>query len=211
MAYLIFGNLGKLISVVLLILGGLVTHSAEAYVQVIVGRQASPTTGHRVRGPGVNPHLELLLSPLYAAAPLISEHLADLRASGLTDETVAGQKLRTVPPAMLPSLLGFDIPEVRSAYLIPFPDPRGGWMDHVRMKVFPPYKGRRGDTVKYLQPRGSGVRLFFPLARLDAALHSDVPLWCTEGRKRPSRWPRSDCPPSASPGSTLGTVQAPPT
>ena len=58
-------------------------------------------------------------------------------------------------------LLGMRSPGVRSAYLIPFADPAGGWMHHVRMKVFPPLKTTMG-TIKYLQPRGSGVRLYFP-------------------------------------------------
>ena len=39
--------------------------------------------------------------------------------------------------AMIDQLLGFPAPKITSAYVIPFPDPRGGWMDHIRMKVFP--------------------------------------------------------------------------
>ena len=79
-----------------------------------------------------------------------------------------------------------------SAYLLPFPDPRGGWMDHIRMKVFPPFKpkktkkGTKGTpgTVKYLQPPRSGVRIYFPLATLDAVLHSADPLYVVEGEKK---------------------------
>src|SRR5262245_11680357 len=109
--------------------------------------------------------LDLLLSAVYDRAGLHPEHLADLRRSGLTDETLRAQKIRSVPPDMIDPLLGFKIPSVRHAYLIPFADPRGGWMPHVRMKVFPTLKGPTG-TVKYLQPRGSGCRVFFPLATL---------------------------------------------
>lgn len=36
---------------------------------------------------------------------------------------------------MIGRLLGFDIAEIRSALLIPFPDPAGGFMDHVRMNA----------------------------------------------------------------------------
>jgi hypothetical protein len=100
----------------------------------------------------VTPHLEFLLSPLYDRAPLASEHLADLRRSGLADTTIARQRFLSLPPVMVGRLLGFDVPAIRSAMLIPFPDPGGTFMDHVRMKVFPPLKGRRGRTIKYLQP-----------------------------------------------------------
>jgi hypothetical protein len=127
-------------------------------------------------------HLDFLLSCLYDDF-LAPDHLADLQKSGLTDETIALQKIRSVPPAMITPLLGFEAPAVRHAYLIPFPDPRGGWMDHVRMKVFPPLSTDEG-TIKYLQPRRSGVRIYFPLATLDAVLRSADPLYIVEGEKK---------------------------
>ena len=44
--------------------------------------------------------------------------------------------------------------------------------------------------MKYLQPRGSGVRLFFPLATLSAVLTSDAPLWSlSRARRRARRGP----------------------
>jgi hypothetical protein len=131
----------------------------------------------------VNPHLDFLLSVLYDKDPLDPGHLADLRKSGLRDETLTAQKLRSVPPSMIDLLLGFATPKVVSAYLIPFADPRGGWMDHIRMKVFPSVVTKQG-TIKYLQPRRSGVRLYIPLATPERALHSDEPLWCVEGEKK---------------------------
>lgn len=130
----------------------------------------------------MNPTLEFLLSRAYDGA-LAPEHRADLRKSGLTDETIRLQKIRSVPAHMIDRLLRFDPRGVVSACLIPFPDPHGGWLDHVRLKVFPTLTTERG-TVKYLQPRGSGVRLFFPLATLDAVLTSDAPLWFVEGEKK---------------------------
>lgn len=130
----------------------------------------------------MNPHLDFLLSCIYDGSTLHPEHLADLRKSGLTDETIAGQKIRSVPPGMIDQLLGFPAPKVVSAYLIPFPDPRGGWMDHIRLKVFPPITDE--GTIKYLQPRRSGVRIYFPLATLDAVRHSADPLYGVEGEKK---------------------------
>jgi hypothetical protein len=130
----------------------------------------------------VNPTLELLLSALYPGA-LAPEHRADLEKSGLTDATIQQQKIRSVPPWMINRLLGFRTPKVTSAYLLPFPDPRGGWMDHIRLKVFPSFTAKTG-TVKYLQPRQSGVRCYFPLATLGAVRHSADPLYLVEGEKK---------------------------
>lgn len=127
--------------------------------------------------------LRLLLSLVYPGS-LAPEHLADLRRSGLTEETIRLHRIRSVPPMMIPQLLGFDISAVLSALLIPFPDPTGGFMDHVRIKVFPSFRGKHGDTVKYLQRRGSGVRLFFPLSTLHVVLSGIDSLWLVEGEKK---------------------------
>jgi hypothetical protein len=126
--------------------------------------------------------LQHLLSRAYDGA-LAPEHLADLRKSGLTDDTIASQLIRSVPPHMIPQLLGFDAPKVTSAYLIPFADPRGGWLDHVRLKVFPSITTDTG-SIKYLQPKRSGVRIYFPVATLGPVLHSADPLYVVEGEKK---------------------------
>lgn len=132
----------------------------------------------------MNPHLEFLLSVIYDGSALHPEHLADLRRSGLTDETIARQKIRSVPPSMIAPLLGFDAPKVVHAYLLPFADPCGGWFDFVRMKVFPTITTSKG-TIKYLQPRRSGDRIYFPLATpLAAVRHSMEPLYLVEGEKK---------------------------
>ncbi|MGH9893011.1 MAG: DUF3854 domain-containing protein [bacterium] len=84
---------------------------------------------------------------------------------------------------MIGRLLGFEASGVVSAYLIPFPDPRGGFMDHIRVKVFPPIVTADG-TIKYLQPKGSGIRLFFPRATLTMEFGGNSPLWLVEGEKK---------------------------
>src|SRR5262249_10166848 len=38
--------------------------------------------------------------------------------------------------------------------------------------------------IKYLQPRRSGVRIYFPLAALAAVLHSAEPVYLVEGEKK---------------------------
>src|SRR5262249_36090608 len=139
-------------------------------------------TGHE-GATSVNPALSFLLSSVYAG-DLAPAHLADLRKSGLTDETIRLQRIRSVPIHMLGQLLGFDVLAIQSAMLLPSPDPGGGWMPLARVKVFPPLKDAKGHTTKYLQPRGSGPRLFFPLATLAETLHGDAPLWLCEGEKK---------------------------
>ncbi len=143
---------------------------------------------------------ELLMSAVYGGA-LHPLHLADLKEqpTPLSDETIRRQGLRSIPPAMIRQLLGFDIPSVTSALLFPFADPRGGWMDHIRMKIFPSLMretGRGGkkktETIKYLQPRASGVRLYFPLATMRAVCESMEMLWVCEGEKKGLRVAQRD-------------------
>lgn len=131
----------------------------------------------------MNRHLELLLSKAYPGA-LAPAHLEDLRASGLTDETIHAQSIRSVPPAMIAPLLGFDLDGVQSALLFPFPAPTGGFMDHVRLKIFPALKDKDGHRTRYLQPRGVPPHVYFVAGCLRAVLHQDEPLWIVEGEKK---------------------------
>ena len=141
-----------------------------------------------LRDQGMNPAaiLRLLLSPLYSGA-LAHEHRADLEKSGLSPETIRLHQIMAVPPDLIAPLVAFredPLREVRSAMLLPYPTPAGGWMEHVRVKVFPPFTGRDGHLVKYLGPRGWPPRLFFPLATLPAVLRGDGALWLVEGAKK---------------------------
>jgi len=131
----------------------------------------------------VNPHLELLLSPVYDGA-LAPKHLADLRKSTLTDEMIREQFIRSVPPVMIPYLLGFDLSGIQSALLFPFRAPEGGFMDQVRMKIFPALTDSKGHSVRYLQPKRSPLRLYFVARCLRRVLEGDEPLWITEGEKK---------------------------
>src|SRR5262249_43933162 len=81
-------------------------------------------------------------------------------------------------------LLEFPTPKVRSAYILPFPGPQGGWMPHVRLKIFPPFQDQRGRMVKYLGPRGLSPRLYFPIPTTATVLGGHEPLWVVEGCKK---------------------------
>ena len=136
----------------------------------------------------MNPHLEMLLSNVYPGS-LAKVHRDDLKKYPISDATIAQQKIRSVPPNMIQHLLGFDPPGVVSAMLIPFADPAGGWMDFPRVKVFPTLerirgKGKKRETIKYLQPKASGARLFFPLATMETVCTSLAPLYVYEGEKK---------------------------
>jgi hypothetical protein len=112
-------------------------------------------------------------------------HREDLKKSGLSEELIKCHRLFSIGPNTLERLLGFSTRGADSGMVIPFPSPLGGgFIDHIRVKVFPPLKDAAGHTIKYLQPRGSGLRLFFPLQTLKNALTSGDPLWLVEGEKK---------------------------
>jgi len=79
---------------------------------------------------------------------LQAEHLADLRGSGLTDETIVQHRIFTVPPSLIGPLLGYEATEVLSAYLLGAPRIRRSVLSPQDLRSF---KGSNG-TVKYLQP-----------------------------------------------------------
>jgi hypothetical protein len=133
----------------------------------------------------VNPHLAFLLGR-GATGYLAPEHLFDLeQKSGLTRPTITDSFIRSIPPSMIDRIAGFRVPTaVTSAYVIPYPDPAGGWMSHVRMKIFPSITEGDGPSIKYLQPPRSGIRVFFPIATMAAVIGTDADLWCIEGEKK---------------------------
>jgi len=140
------------------------------------------------------------MSPVFENAELHPDHQADLDRSGITPETRRLQKIRTIPPYMIDLVLGFTAPRVRSAYIIPFASPRGGWMDHAKLKVFSEEGTAevRGDRVeqhreryrynsgarKYLVRKAAPPRLYFPLGTISAALEGQEPVWIVEGMKK---------------------------
>jgi hypothetical protein len=137
--------------------------------------------------------LKFLLSPIYSGA-LAPEHRDDLQKS-VTDDTIQLHGFRSVPPSMIRPLLGWDSPRIRSAYLLPYPDPlqpdRMAWLDHVVLRLFPPFRPldahgqpTRG-TIKYAQPKGTPPRLYFPRLGLVKVLSDpDIPLFVVEGQKK---------------------------
>ena len=97
------------------------------------------------------------------------EHLADLRASGLTDETIRAAGVYSIRPSDIDHFFLRRVPsEIQSALCFPY---QGGTF--ARIKLLPPL-----GKMKYAQPPGSGARLYTPFA-VDGG-----PVFVTEGEKK---------------------------
>ncbi len=109
-----------------------------------------------------------------------SDHLADLRKSGLTDDTIALMNVYTVCPGDISRVLGWDPKEVNSILAFPYPNTDG----FVRYKIFPAFKDKDGHTVKYLQKKGTGAHLYILQPVEEVLRNPSVPLAITEGEKK---------------------------
>jgi hypothetical protein len=117
---------------------------------------------------------------------LLPEHLADLRRSGLSDETIARCRFYSVnddrsaerilqakpPPGLVPALA------------IPFAGPGGYLNGYARLKPDNPRLDEHGKPVKYESPRGVSNRAYFPPDTLPVLADPGVPLVVTEGEKK---------------------------
>lgn len=111
---------------------------------------------------------------------LFPEHLADLRKSGLSTQITAAMRVYSVPTSEIQKLLGFAPIGVESALVFPYPGNNG----FSRLKLFPPQQDEEGRTVKYLQPKGSGVHLYVLPQVAKALSNPAAPLYITEGEKK---------------------------
>jgi len=110
-------------------------------------------------------------------ANLISIHLAHLRRSGLTDETIAQAGISSVAPQDLRRILGYLPKGFVSAYQIPYST------GFCRWRLF--YEN--GDGRKYLQRKGSGNHLYIPPAVKQKLSDPAMPLYIVEGEKKALR------------------------
>ena len=111
------------------------------------------------------------------------EHLADLRKSGLRDDTIAQLKISSARPSDIPKLIGFDPPHVTSALVFPYPGEDG----FCRLKVFPSYRDKDGHTIKYLQRPKSGLHLYCPPLAEKVLKDPTISLRWTEGEKKSAK------------------------
>lgn len=123
-----------------------------------------------------------------AALNLCARHLADLRNSGLTDETIASSGIYTEESLdVLKDKFGFKAYKkgMGSAMVIPFRTADGGDADFHRIKPTTPRKiGKSNKPAKYESPPGRGNRIYFPLGVSDTLRDSSRPLFIVEGEKK---------------------------
>lgn len=113
--------------------------------------------------------------------PLQDHHLADLRASGLSEETIQASRCYSGQEPTVRELLGFGVgpglvfefPDTENDKGVPFvqvkPDTRPEWM----------------NGAKYISPKGSGCRVYVPpILPADRLKNPRVPLYVTEGAKK---------------------------
>ena len=118
---------------------------------------------------------------------LHSDHLADLRKSGLSDETIEMMECYTARPVDIPKLLGWNPEKVKSAMVFSYFGHDGKPNGFYRLKVFPPHKDKDGHAVKYLQRKGTTPHLYI-LPPIQKILNDpSEALIITEGEKKAAR------------------------
>lgn len=115
-------------------------------------------------------------------------HLADLRASGLSDAMIAAMHVESVTnPVLLRTLLiRPTLPDDMSGLVIPYL--HTSEQDRcLRAKLFPPMPDGNGGTVRYLQARGSELHVYFPPGVETLLVDPTRPLLITEGEKKSAK------------------------
>ena len=98
------------------------------------------------------------------ALPLTSRHLAELRDSGLTDETIATAGLRSLDnPVEIARLLHWDRAAKRlgSCLIFPYHSLSGEYTGLSRIKPGHPRRNKDGKACKYEQPRNTPPQPYF--------------------------------------------------
>ncbi|MGE3803391.1 MAG: DUF3854 domain-containing protein [Gemmataceae bacterium] len=113
--------------------------------------------------------------------------LQDLRGSGLSNATIVRNGIRTTFDAdEIFSLLGCG-PNSQAALgglLIPYRNLKGEVNCFARMKPHNPVKDAKGRVAKYLSPKDSGLRAFFPAECVDDLREGGGAVDITEGEKK---------------------------
>src|SRR5882724_2007457 len=93
-----------------------------------------------------------------------ADHLADLRASGLSDETIKAAGVYSLRPRDMALFFNLrrGVPtEIKTALCFPY---QGG--EFARIKLFPPL-----GKMKYAQPPKTGARLYRPFEITDSSVY----------------------------------------
>jgi putative DNA primase/helicase len=97
-------------------------------------------------------------------------HLADLRASGLTDETIRQAGVYSLRPKDFTLFFNArtNLSSLETALCFPY---QGGEFARIKLFPFPSILDSRGKPMKYSQPSGTGARLYIPFKLNDGPVH----------------------------------------
>jgi putative DNA primase/helicase len=113
---------------------------------------------------------------------LRENHLIDLRASGLDDNTIELARFRSGSQAEVTRWLRFDAG--CGGLLIPYLHTNGTRPPFVRVKPDRPFTDKEGRVAKYLSPRKAGNHLYIPPTYTDELQDASIPVIITEGEKK---------------------------
>jgi hypothetical protein len=114
-------------------------------------------------------------------ATLLPEHIADLKRSGLTDDTISKMDVSSIGADDLDSR--FKFAGVQSALRFEYLQ-LNGFSPFYRLKFFPPMSRDNGKVQKYYQPGETGCRLYIPEPIIDSFRDKNCSLILTEGEKK---------------------------
>ena len=124
-------------------------------------------------------------------ARLTPRHLADLRASGLSDQQIAACGFHSLQAtASVQKALAWKRynGELGDCLCIPFVDATGKPSGYVRLKPDRPRKGKEdGKAIKYESPKGASNRAYFPPGTLAAIADPSAAIVMTEGEKKAAK------------------------
>jgi len=108
---------------------------------------------------------------------LNTDHLEDLKKSGLSDDTISKAGIVSISADQLIKRLGFTLPSLISSYEIPYNE------NFSRFRIF--YSNSsNGKKPKYLQGKNTGNRLYIPSNVKPILNNPSIPLYITEGEKK---------------------------
>ena len=128
-----------------------------------------------------------------------SDHLTDLKKSGLSDETILEAGFKSVRPADIDKVFGYET-FAKSCYEIPYAE-----TDNSRFKMFygevdrvNPKTGE--DRPRYLSKKGTKNHLYIPFKVKPILNDLSIPLYITEGEKKALKATQEGLPCIAIPG-----------
>lgn len=132
------------------------------------------------------------MSETFDLSHLLPQHLADLRGSGLSDETISLCRFRSeTDPFKIMKYLNCKKQTAKDfgpCLCIPFYDADGKYMDYVRIKPdYPRTLSGKDRPNKYESPSKSNNRIYIPPRTRVMLADRSVPLLITEGEKKAAK------------------------